>query len=422
VNEDDLDTPLLEQLAALIEEFERLDAADSIYAFQTRLADAIIAAEPNAFADKRRPERDHLRRLRLLGDGLAWRLLHPYTIRQLAKNNASPPSIADQEGFAATMGLAKEWTERGAPVVVCDLTSCLRVADVAVCADPERPLLLESGGHPRWSEKGRKARQKQRRLSISQLLYEGQARLADGDEETVTVPIATPLEYSWHALEQAIHGALEEGTGVGITSDSDVIVAMHRDVEFEIPPKARALIDGFAARAFGFIRVLDKPDPRVPPPIAWPITVACRTAVLCSEVFVVHVVDVAAMYGQADQDCAILGVETSGTQLVGFRSRMGASEQVLSAAFLDDVLVGFQTLDSTCQQMLAFVRATETMATPAPSRPWPPPTITMSNVDEARSLVERPDELDPKQWVALPLELWDELRERRKEPDGSETD
>lgn len=142
VSEGDRKARQTQQLVSLIEEFEGLQSANSILRFQARLADAIIEAEPTAFADRSSPERDHLRRLRLLGDGLAWNLLHPYTIRQLAKNSAGPPSIGNQEGFPATMKLAQEWAARGMPVLVCDLTNCLRVADVAVCADHERPLLL----------------------------------------------------------------------------------------------------------------------------------------------------------------------------------------------------------------------------------------------------------------------------------------
>lgn len=203
---------------------------------------------------------------------------------------------------------------------------------------------------------------------------------------------------------------------MGFTSTSDLVIALHADAKLEIPRQARAVVDRFTERAFGFIQVLGKPDPRVPPPIAWPISAACRTAVLCSDVFIVHLVDASAMLGPGAENSSIDGVATNRSQIVGFRASVGAKRHVLSAAFLDDVLFGFQTLDSTRQQMLAFARAIATMEAPAATKPWPPEAITVNTRSELLAVAEeRSNERDRSTWVALPLELWDDLRERSKE-------
>jgi hypothetical protein len=86
--------------------------------FQTALAGEIIATE--RLRSENRQNRDlpvklkkHLHLCHHLGDGLAWRLLDPHTIRQLAKNDGDPPYLSQQvaattEGLEAINQLAKE--------------------------------------------------------------------------------------------------------------------------------------------------------------------------------------------------------------------------------------------------------------------------------------------------------------------------
>src|ERR1700694_504896 len=78
----------------------KLEAASSIPEFadfQACLEDEIVSTEER---QKRRQSVDineHLRRLRLLGDSLAWTLLHPHAIRNLAKNDGRPPALCDRK-------------------------------------------------------------------------------------------------------------------------------------------------------------------------------------------------------------------------------------------------------------------------------------------------------------------------------------
>lgn len=56
----------------LFAQFDGIESAGDLCRFQEELAAEIIGSEAVAFKDKRAPERFHIRRLRLLGDGL-WR-------------------------------------------------------------------------------------------------------------------------------------------------------------------------------------------------------------------------------------------------------------------------------------------------------------------------------------------------------------
>src|SRR6185312_15874807 len=86
----------------------------------------------------------HIHLLRCCGDSLVWRLLHPHAIRQLSKNQPRRPTLANQgTAFDWTLAKAREVAEAGRPVLVADLTHCIRIGDLVVATDPERPELVE---------------------------------------------------------------------------------------------------------------------------------------------------------------------------------------------------------------------------------------------------------------------------------------
>src|SRR3954454_23274060 len=132
---------LYEQRDCLLEAFEAVDDPASLLRFQLSLVAEIKAREPDAFAGKSRSAKEHLRLLRLLGDGLAWRYLDRYAIRQLAKNPAPPPGLTGQgQGFTFPLQPARQIAKRAQPVLVADLTHCLTIGDVIVCTFPGVPF------------------------------------------------------------------------------------------------------------------------------------------------------------------------------------------------------------------------------------------------------------------------------------------
>jgi len=225
----------------LLDLLDGIDGIDALWAFQRRLVDEIIAAEPIAHADRKSPERQHLKLLRLFGDALAWLLLHPYAIRQLAKNAGPPPALYNQTGFGATRSIAEQICAGGEPALVADITNCVRISDVIACGDRERPRLIESGGHPRFADRGRKGRQKRRAKAIEDLLNDGEAVLLGDPCETVTVEVAAERHRpatSHAAVCTAIDAALDHGQGAAAAGPGDVVIAIRSDQDISFPSSA----------------------------------------------------------------------------------------------------------------------------------------------------------------------------------------
>jgi hypothetical protein len=73
---------LRERRLALFEQFEEMGSVADLLDLQLSLAEEIKHAERVISRDRDAPEYDHRQLLRMLGDAIAWRCLHPYTIRQ----------------------------------------------------------------------------------------------------------------------------------------------------------------------------------------------------------------------------------------------------------------------------------------------------------------------------------------------------
>jgi hypothetical protein len=396
-----------QEIERLFAEFELAVEPRTIFDLQSHLAHAISAAEPVAFRDKGSPQRDHLRRLRLLGDGLAWRLLHPYTIRQLAKNQGGAQAVSTQAGFAATLRLAEQEAAQGHPVLVCDLTNCLRVGDVVVCSDPERPRILESGGHPRFKHKGRKGRQHRRAQAITELLQSGGALLHGDAVPTETIEIAQSPVYSWPTVERVVLEALREGEAWAQHGPGDTICATRAESEdFRLPQGLKDAIDAFEQAMVGFVTMLQKPNLRVPPATAWPISAAARLGLLQSDVFLVHAVDLGAFRGEAPGG-EFVTVNTKGQAVTGFEVRAAGVIHHMAPHFLDDVVLGFQTIESTRVVMVALG-----MAAVASSPDGPVSQSDLASVEspeEAQALLRDPERLRATGYVSMPFELFEEI-------------
>lgn len=397
-----------QEIARLFAEFESAVEADAIYEFQLHLANAIRAVEPVAFRDKSSPQRDHLRRLRLLGDALAWRLLHPYAIRQLAKNQGGAQALSTQSGFASTLRMAEREAEHGHPVLVCDLTNCLRVGDVLVCSDPEHPVILESGGHPRFKHKGRKRRQAERARAITELLTTGAAQLHGEAATTETVEIAITPDHCWHTVDRVVSEALKAGEAWVMDAPGDVIHATRgAGDDFQMPHGLEDVLNEFGQPVFTLVTMLEKPNLRAPPAPVWPIAAEARLALMRSDVFLLHWVDLDAFPGPAPGG-ELVAVDTKGQDVTGFRVRAAGVIQHLAPHFLDDVLLGFQTIASTRAEMVAAGLA----ALPADleGSPRGPERVNVDSLEDARALLRDPERLRGIEYVSMPVSLWGEVQ------------
>ena len=399
--------------------FDAIDSAETLFAFQEHLAREIVAAEPVAFRDKASPEREHIRLLRLLGDGLAWRFLHSYTIRQLGKLETPPPALSHQgAGFSSTIEIAREQAAAGMPVLIADLTNCICVSDVVVCADPERPLLIESGGNARALGKGRKGRQLQRGLAVTELLSQGHGKLPEDEHTTVTVPIDIEAEYSWQQVAAASEEALTNGTGVASAGPDDVIWAVGKSVEEPIPEAALDACESFKRSiAIGVhLRLLEKPSTRHQPPVIWPIPLESRLALLERQIYLGHAINTDAFLDDPNTpEPRIAAHRLRRDEITGFLVEGKEGQCELSPLFLDDVLYGYQTIKSTRQTMLALVRNADSAEMPAEQQDQPTGIVFVESLDELRALASDPERREQAGTVSMPKEVFTEMQDLARE-------
>jgi hypothetical protein len=355
----DYEVDLWDEREGLFDAYEAIDGVDASLNFQLKLAAAIERREPAAFVDSRQEARDHLRLLRLLGDGLAWRYLHPYVIRQLAKNPAPPPALGSQgKGFGDTLAVASEITQAGGLVLISDLTHCLRIGDLVVCNDPERPMLVECGGHPAYIHKGRKARQMQRANAVLELLRTGDATLAGDRLPTKTLALSAPTEHTWPVVDRVVNNAAQNGFAYEYASPSDLIFALDADNGKVGLERLGGLTTSMSRPVIEtYTRLLDRPSARTPPCTVWDISAESRVLVFQGGVIVGHVVDVDAFVGRCRHGATISKVLGAPKQIEGFGVSVNDEAVTASSEFLGDVLLGFATIESTAEAMLEGVLA-----------------------------------------------------------------
>src|SRR4030042_188293 len=150
----------------LFEQLNRINTPDEMVNFQAGGAEAILFAEINSKMNECAPDsaRSHIKSLRLYTDALAWWNLHPHTIRQLAKNSGPRPSLLDQgPSFANVLLHAGKYAkDTKLPILVADLTNVIKIGDLVVVTNPEKPMIVEcktSVPDPKYLMQGRSGRQ-----------------------------------------------------------------------------------------------------------------------------------------------------------------------------------------------------------------------------------------------------------------------
>jgi hypothetical protein len=411
----------------LVDTFRAIDSAQSFFDFQVALADEIRATEPAAHAHRDEESRYHIRQLRLIGDALAWMALHPYALRKLSPNFGAPPSLTSQgEAFDATVDMAREYAEKGVPVVIADLTNCLSVGDVVLCADPERPTLAESGGSLERMGKGRKGRQMRRSLSILELLHKGSTTLEGNEVQTVVFEIHDEKSSSWAAVAEAVRLALDHGHGTAVHSKSDVMWAIRDDQELGggPPPEIDQVTKGFGSACVALnSRVLEEPSPLVAPPLVWPLPPDIQLALFERDVRIVHVIDLDA-FMQSETD----GVRVKSIDLDDpYGVVVGANdwEERIAGRFLDDVLYGFETIESAANTIITFAThahehpdTAETVSTAK----HPTDVALVSTMEEARVLAEDKEALMKYGYVVTTRKLFDQMRDAESKVDAHDDD
>lgn len=414
---------------SLLDRMLQVDSAGELYQFQLKLAEAIQAAERVAWKTDSDEHKRHIHLLRSYGDALAWMLLHPHTIRQLANNPSAPPSLTGQAGsFEGTLQAAADYTSAGIPVLICDITNCLKIGDLVLCLHPERPGLVECKTRlvPRFIMQGRTGRQVSRMISTLEYLYEGTAKVYGDSEPRLTVDVTAQADYSWEAVEAAVTAALGVGLGFAAAGDCDVVWACTADDDdLPIPREMKALASDWDMRCVGcHARALEEAKDAVPPPAAWPIDADCRFALMEVEVLLFHLVDlqhftrIATKHGQISK---VLTHRTASDEYDHiFVVVVGGEEYQFSSRFLWDVLYGFQTIESTANiitESAVRVHELECLDTAwQPTATSKPQVRIVRSIEEARRLKLEIDAVPRSDLVVgMPYSLFRHLREGLKD-------
>lgn len=403
----------------MIERFESVDSPRALFEFQVALADAIRGVEPTAYSGRDDDARFHLRQLRLIGDAVAWRLLHPYAVRKLAGPAAAPPSLISQgEAFDRVLEFAEQCAGSGALVLIADVTNVIGIGDLIICNDRERPGVLESGGSAEHLGKGRKGRQMMRALAVLRLLHTGEAKLEGLEALTQTIEIDTELDHSWSAVEVAAGTALKVGKGGRAFDAGDVVWGVRADERSaHPPPEVESALERMHSPCVSWNSYrLEHPTSFVPPPLEWPLPHDVRIALFERELRLIHVVDL-------DAFCRVHpGGRITEAQLDGRSSgRAGivvstsAGDVRVATRFIEDVLDGYQTIETTAHSIIDFVLASQRLDDATVDDPTDKPTDVARIEDggEAASLLSDPEAARKWGYVALPIEFYDRLVARK---------
>ena len=410
--------------------FQRLDVAvktaEDRLAFQIDIAEALRAAEGELKAKKDGTEalKFHIRRLRLYADGLVWRTLHPHAIRQLAKNAGSPQNLLSQgDAFDNVLAHARRYLEEtGLPLLIADITTVIKIGDIILVADVERPTIIECKmklAGPRHLMQGRFGRQVSRAIGTMQYLDEGTAKVFGDEHPRVVVETEHKPARNWKALERIISKASDEGEAFRELQPGDYLWALRPErresIMAQVAEKGKSI--GFAQ--FGTAQgLMNFEDGLYAPPSAWPISLQARFALLEGTIDLCHLVSYDTLTGDFGDGRSIEIREGDYPIVVTIRGR----EYPLSRRFVYDVVYGFETVDSCVKGLLTFAEDLASSLPPVPPDvPETKPSICyVGTIEEIPSILERGD-LPDTDLVALPrqvLTALGELREVDKDREG----
>jgi hypothetical protein len=335
---------------------------------QAYLVDSILSAEAlrskfQANREKRFALRDHIRQLRAFGDALAWRVLHPHTIRQLGKNQAMPPLLSDQR---AAVELAKECVEgiakEGHTALISDLTNILRIGDLIVAGHPEYPLIMElKASKVPESRKylGRRGRQMSRMEGTGKYLFEGEAQVYGEPYVRRVVELDVKGEYNDRAVAPLLEEALRTGYAKSKLAEHHFAVAFTPEKEFKVPDE---FAESFLLDPRTLLGLHSRPLleawSEFRSPMVWDLAPELRWALMEQDVSLIHLLSFKALIGFRNADGEIVSIDDATPEaeehgIMGSISvKIGDSLELMTLNTVHHVIYSNETVDSYCQWLI----------------------------------------------------------------------
>ena len=279
--------------AGLMRKILSWTTATELLDIQLAIADEIKSVE--TFGGQQTDElRWHAHLLRCCADALVWQTLHRHTIRQLAKNQGSRPNLsAPGAAFDLTLSRAREATNAGAPVLIADLTNCLRIGDLVIPIDPEVPLLHEcklSERADRFAFQGRRGRQLSRMKGTLEYLATGRAKLHAEESTRIAVEIKVYSEHNWPVVNDICSAASERGIASALLSDSELIYATTDTEKAVFPDEYK---DGKFRPSHAIVAChlvpIEEASCAVAPPLNWDLPSEMRIALQEGDLVLYHI-------------------------------------------------------------------------------------------------------------------------------------
>jgi hypothetical protein len=192
---------LVERRLDLVMRFCDLPGLGSALALQDTLAKEIRIAEAASRSAPSEALARHKHLIRVIGDSLAFSLLHEHTIRTLGRHPGPPANIMGQgDDFSFVMDVAGMLANSGYISLLCDLTNLLRVGDIiAVAADHVLVLECKRSRLPRrLPAAGRLARQRARGTRGAEYLHRSRV-MEPGKIQRQALPFSLPGPH-WQVL------------------------------------------------------------------------------------------------------------------------------------------------------------------------------------------------------------------------------
>ncbi len=357
---------LLGERRRLLDEWDAVDSATKLLEIQERIVDQIRSAEQSIKGGRGDPGslRSHIGQLRLYADGLAWRVLHPHVIRQLAKNPSKPKSLVNQgEAFDRVLLSARRRVkEDGLPVLIADITNILKIGDLIVVTHPELPQIVECKTRlpsPKHWLRGRFGRQISRGLGTLKYLSGRPVKVHGEDHVRVVVESEHKPTRNWEAVASCVDAALDHGEGFLELSEHEFLWACRQADLSGVVRRAGEAATALASPVFlgTSLGLLNMFHGLFAPPIVWPLARGARLALVERELVLVHLLSGAA-FAVDDGECRIrVGEKRARPVSVS----LGAKEYQLGLRFIYDVLYGFEAVESCVRGLVIFGHELENM-------------------------------------------------------------